>query len=210
MIPAPYTTVAAVIFLIGGLITCFAGFRLFRIVLAIYGFFLGAMVASGMTDPGNGWSVAMYGLGGGIAGAILMVVAYFVGVGLVGAGLAALVINFVWRFIGGDPPTLILVIACVAGAILALNIVRYVVIFGSAIGGSWTAIVGGLALMGNAASLKAASAPGVWVVYPIDMLPRTWGVYALWIAGTLAGVLVQLATTTRTGKRKKSSKEPKK
>jgi hypothetical protein len=206
MIPAPYTTAAAVIFLIGGLVTCFAGFRLFRIVLAIYGFYLGAMIASGMTDPGNTWSVAMYGLVGGIAGAILMVVAYFVGVGLVGAGLAALLLNFTWRFIGGDPPTLILIIACVIGAIVALNIVRYVVIFGSAIGGSWTAIVGGLALFGSEASLKAASAPGVWVVYPIDMLPRTWGIYALWIGGTLAGVLVQLATTTKTGKKKKKLK----
>lgn len=203
MIPAPYTTIAAAIFLIGGLVTCFAGFRLFRVVLAIYGFYLGAMVASGMTDPSNTWAVAMYGLVGGIAGAILMVVAYFVGVGLVGAGLAAVAVNSIWKVIGGDPPTLVLIIACVIGAILALNVVRYVVIFGSAIGGSWTAIVGGLALMGNASSLKAASAPGVWVVYPIDMLPRTGWVYALWIGGTLAGVIVQLATTKKTGAKRK-------
>jgi Domain of unknown function (DUF4203) len=203
MIPAPYTTIAAAIFLIGGLVTCFAGFRLFRVVLAIYGFYLGAMVASGMTDPSNTWSVAMYGLVGGIAGAVLMVVAYFVGVGLVGAGLAAIAVNSIWKLVGGDPPTLILIIACVIGAILALNVVRYVVIFGSAIGGSWTAIVGGLALMGNPSSLKAASAPGVWVVYPIDMLPRTGWVYALWIGGTLAGVIVQLATTKTTGAKRK-------
>ncbi len=30
----------------GGVIACFAGYRLFRIVLAIYGFMLGAMIAS--------------------------------------------------------------------------------------------------------------------------------------------------------------------
>jgi hypothetical protein len=39
MIPATYITLAAVVFVVGGLLTCFAGFRLFRIVLALYGFF---------------------------------------------------------------------------------------------------------------------------------------------------------------------------
>ena len=208
MIPAAYTTVGASLFLLGGLLTCFAGFRLFRLVLGIYGFFLGAMIGSGMTDPGNTWSVMMFGLIGGLAGAILLVVAYYTGVGLIGAGLAALALNFLWKFIGGDPPTLVLVIVCVVGAIAALNINRLVVIFGTAIAGAWTTMVGGLALMGDPASFKAASAPGIWVVYPMDMLPRTWWVTALWFGLTIAGVIVQLNTTTKTGgkKRKKQRK----
>ena len=202
MIPASYTTLAAVIFLVGGLLTCFAGFRLFRMVLALYGFFAGAMIGSHMTDPGNTWAVAMYGLVGGLAGAALMVVAYFVGVGLIGAGLAALVLNMVWKLMGGEPPTLLLVIVCVVGAVLALNVVRYVVIFGSAIAGSWTALIGGLALMGNPTALKAASAPGIWVVYPVDVVPHQWGVLSLWFLLVIAGVLVQLSTTTKSGGRK--------
>ena len=209
MIPAAYTTLGASLFLLGGLLTCFAGFRLFRIVLGIYGFFLGAMVASGMTDPGNTWSVMMFGLGGGLVGAILLVIAYYVGVGLIGAGLAALALNFLWKFIGGDPPTLVLVIVCVIGAVSALNANRLVVIFGTAIAGSWTTMVGGLALLGDPASFKAASAPGIWVVYPMDMLPRAWWVPVVWVAITAAGVVVQLNTTTKTGgkKRKKTTKK---
>lgn len=207
MIPAAYTTVGASLFLLGGLLTCFAGFRLFRVVLGIYGFFLGAMIGSGMTDPGNTWSVMMFGLVGGLVGAILLVVAYYVGVGLIGAGLAALALNFLWKFIGGDPPTLVLVIVCVVGAIAALNVNRLVVIFGTAIAGSWTTMVGGLALMGDPASFKAASAPGIWVVYPMDMLPRTWWVTGLWFALTIAGVIVQLNTTTKTGGKKRKTKK---
>ena len=209
MIPAAYTTLGASLFLLGGLLTCFAGFRLFRIVLGIYGFFLGAMVASGMTDPGNTWSVMMFGLGGGLVGAILLVIAYYVGVGLIGAGLAALALNFLWKFIGGDPPTLVLVIVCVIGAVSALNANRLVVIFGTAIAGSWTTMVGGLALLGDPASFKAASAPGIWVVYPMDMLPRAWWVPVVWVAITAAGVVVQLNTTTKTGgKKRKKNKVP--
>jgi hypothetical protein len=204
MIPASYTTAAAALFAVGGLVTCFAGFRLFRIVLGLYGFMLGAMVGSSAVDPGSStWMLAMAGLGGGLVGAIVMVFAYFVGVGLVGAGLAALVLNFGWRMIGGEPPTLILVIVCVIGAILALNVVRYVVIFGTALAGAWTALVGGMALFGDGAPLKAASATNVWVVYPMNLMPGGWWVTLLWFALALAGAVVQLSTTSKTGKRKK-------
>lgn len=210
MIPASYTTLAAALITAGGLVTCFAGYRLFRIVLGLYGFFLGAMVGSTMVDPSSTFAVAMAGLGGGLAGAVLLIFAYFVGVGLIGAGLAALGLNLIWRFVGGEfaaPPTLLLIIVCVVGAVLALNVVRYVVVFGTAIAGSWTMLIGGLALMGDGAALKAASAPGIWVVYPTDILPSAWWVTALWFVLAIAGVVVQLSTTSRTGKRKKKPKD---
>jgi len=37
MLPAAYATPAAVILLVGGLLACFAGYRLFRFVLGVYG-----------------------------------------------------------------------------------------------------------------------------------------------------------------------------
>lgn len=208
MVPAQYTTLAAALFAVGGLVTCFAGYRLFRFVLGLYGFILGAMIGSNIPDPGNTWAIAMSALGGGLAGAVLMIFAYFVGVGLVGAGLAALALNAIWKFMGGDPPTIVLVIVCVIGAVLALNAVRYVVIFGTALAGAWTTLVGGLALLGQGAPFKAASAPNVWVVYPMNLLPGTWWVTLAWFALAIAGVVVQLSTTSRTGKRKKQPPRP--
>lgn len=203
MIPSSYATLAAAIFAVGGLLTCFAGYRLFRVVLGLYGFIVGAMVASSIPDPGNTWAIAMACLAGGLAGAVLMIVAYFVGVGLVGAGLAAMGLTFGWRLVGGEPPTLLLVIVCVVGAVLALNVVRYVVVFGTAIAGAWTVLVGGFALMGDGSALKAASAPGVWLVYPLDLLPKAWWVTVLWFALCIGGIVVQFSTTSKTGKRKK-------
>ena len=203
MIPASYTTLAAALFAAGGLLTCFAGYRLFRVVLGLYGFIVGALVASSIPDPGNTWAIAMACLVGGVVGAVVMVIAYFVGVGLVGAGLAALGLNFAWKLFGGEPPTLLLVIVCVVGAVLALNVARYVVAIGTAIAGAWTLMVGTFALLGDQAALKAASAPNVWSVYPLDLLPDKWWVTGVWIALSLGGALVQLATTSKTGKRKK-------
>src|SRR5690349_11710552 len=208
MIPAEYATATAVLFAIGGLVTCFAGYRLFRFVLGLYGFFLGWMVGSGMTDPGNSAFIhLMAGLGGGVVGAVVMVFAYFVGVGLIGAGLAAMALNFIWRALGGDPPTLVLVVVCVVGAVLALNVQRWIVIFGTALAGSWTALVGGTALLGDGAALRAASAPNVWVVYPTNLMPGGWWITLAWFVLAILGVVVQMSTSSKTGKKKKKEQK---
>jgi hypothetical protein len=119
----------------------------------------------------------------------------------VGALLAALALNAIWRFVGGDPPVALLVVVCVLGALGALSIQRYVVVFGTAIAGAWTLIIGALALAGNPKAMMAASAGDVWILYPRDPVPGQWWVTMLWFGLALAGVVVQLATTTKAGGR---------
>ena len=198
MLPAEYVVPAAAVLVVGGLLSCFAGYRSFRFVLGMFGFIFGAAIVSNMTNPHTTWALLVDGLVGGIVGALLMIAAYFVGVGLIGAGLAALAITSAWHlFAHTDPPTLVLVIVSVLGALGALSIVRYVVIFGTALAGSWTLIVGALALRGDAAARRAASAGDVWVWYPLDPLQGRWWVLAAWFVIALAGVVVQLVTTRR-------------
>ena len=202
MIPAQYTTLTAVIFAVGGLLTCFAGYRLFRFVLGLYGFLAGAILASNMYGAGNTWTLIMAVLVGGIVGAVVMVVAYFVAVGLVGAALAATLLNLGWRFVGGEPPTIVVIVVCVIGAVVALKAVRYVVVCGTAIAGSWTFFIGATALLGNPKALIAASAPDIWVVYPIELIPANMMVVLGWIALAVAGMAVQFKTTTPSGSKK--------
>jgi hypothetical protein len=187
----------------GGLLACFAGYRLFRFVLGMYGLILGAMVTTSWMGASSTWTLVLAAAVGGILGALLMIAAYFVGVGLIGAGLAALAVNLVWRAIGGEPPTLVLVIACVLGALGALSVVRYVVIAGTAITGAWTLIVGVVALLGDRDALRAASAGDVWVFYPLDPIPDRWWYTVLWVALSVAGMVVQHLTTSKGGGRKK-------
>jgi len=71
------------------------------------------------------------------------------------------------------------------------------VIFGTALAGSWTLIVGGLALAGDAAATRAASAGNVWILYPLDPLQGRWWVLAVWFVVAAAGVVVQIGTTRR-------------
>jgi hypothetical protein len=208
MLPASYATPAAAVLAIGGLLACFAGYRLFRFVLGMYGLILGAMVTTSWMGASSTWTLVLAAAVGGMLGALLMIAAYFVGVGLIGAGLAALVVNLGWRLIGGEPPTLLLVIACVLGALGALSVVRYVVVTGTAIAGAWTLIVGVVALLGDRDALRAASAGDVWVFYPLDPIPDRWWYPVIWVALSVVGVVVQLATTGKgAGKKKRPPKQ---
>ncbi len=207
MLPASLASPAAAILVVGGLLACFAGYRLFRVVLGIYGFIFGAAVTTSIMGTANMFALVVAGVVGGVVGAVLMVAAYFVGVGLIGAGLAALALNAGWHAVRhADPPTIVLVIVAVLGALGALSIVRYVVIFGTALSGSWTTIIGAMALMSGRA-LHAGSATNVWVLYPLNPTPYRWWVPVIWLGLALAGILVQLKTTTKLAGAKRVGKK---
>src|SRR5262249_58390670 len=151
MLPLAYATPAAVLLVLSGAVACFAGYRLFKIVLGIYGFILGALLASSMMGVSNTTGMIVAALLGGIAGALLLVFAYFVGIALVGAGLGALVAHVTWSYVGGgsDPPPIAVILLSLAGALGAVMLQRYVIIVSTAFGGAWTVIVGGLGATGE-------------------------------------------------------------
>jgi hypothetical protein len=204
MIPASYAVPAAVVLAVSGVVACFAGYRLFRAVLGVYGFILGAMVTSSVMGTANVWALVIAAVVGGLIGAGLMIAAYFVGVGLIGAGLASLGLHLAWRVVGGDPPVALLVIVAVLGALGALSVSRHVVIIGTALAGSWTLLVGGLALAGDRFGMLSVTAENIWVVYANGPWPGYWQVTAAWIGLALCGAVVQTVTTGKTGKKKRA------
>ena len=96
MLPASFQMPAAIILLLGGLLSCFAGYRVFRVVLGIYGFVLGALLASSLMGTDQTVYMIVAALVGGVVGALILIGAYFVGVALIGAGFGALIVNFIW------------------------------------------------------------------------------------------------------------------
>jgi hypothetical protein len=193
MIPVAYQLPAAIVLIAGGLVACVAGYRLFRIVLAIYGFILGALVASSIPGPGDTLPLVIAALVGGLLGALVLNLAYFAGVALVGAGAGALALFLVWsRMSHGDPPVILVVLCAAAGAIAATMLQRFVIVLATAFGGAWTVLVGALAIAGDQAAMAAARTSGVWIVYPLSMEPgRTWTV-PVWLLLGLIGAAVQL------------------
>ena len=196
MLPATFQTPAAVILLAGGLLACFAGYRVFRIVLAIYGFILGALLASSFMGAEQTALMVLAWIAGGIVGALILLVAYFAGVALLGAGMGAAAAHLIWAAFHAEPAIVVLIIFSIAGALAALALQRYVIIVATAFGGAQTALIGAAALMGHAGAARAAT-NAVYRVYPLDPVPATnWDAAAAIVLG-FVGVIVQFAVTAR-------------
>jgi hypothetical protein len=196
MLPQSYEIPAAVLLVLSGAIACFAGYRLFRLVLAIFGFLFGAWAASSMMGVTNTIGMLVAAMLGGLAGALILVFAYFVGIALVGAGLGALAAHMAWSQFGTtDPPALVIILLAVLGAFGAMMLQRYVIIVGTAFGGAWTLIVGALALAGERTPTRPSPAVNVWILYPLTPAPGHQWVPLVWLAVSIVGAAVQLGVT---------------
>ena len=195
MIPASYQMPAAALLLLGGVISCFFGYRLFRTVLAIFGFIVGGMLASSIFGVGNTTLMLVAWLAGGLVGAFILVFAYFLGVALAGASIGAAVANLLFSVGNREPRVLVVILCSVVGAIASMYLQRYFIIVFTAFGGAWTMIVGAMALVGNRAALRAAATGDVWVAYPLDPAPGQQWVVLVWIGLSVIGAIVQQGIT---------------
>jgi len=203
MLPHGYEQPAALVLLLGGVLACFAGYRLFRVVLGIYGFILGAMIASSVIGASNTMGMVIAALVGGLIGSVVLVFAWFVGVALVGAGIGVLVAHLIWTGIGagtgagmgsGNPPAIAVVIVAIAGAVAAMFIQRYVIIVGTAFAGAWTILLAVANAFPAQGLMRGSSATEVWILYPTSV-PSRWASIA-WLGLGVLGTAVQLSTTT--------------
>ena len=196
MLPVTFQTPAAIILLLGGLLACFAGYRVFRIVLGIYGFILGALLASSPFGADQTVMMIAAAIVGGLIGALILIAAYFVGVALLGAGIGALAANAIWASLGREPHVAIVIGFAIIGALAALALQRYVIIIATAFGGAQTAVVGAAALMGERWAAQAATR-NVYGVYPLDPVPSSKWDFIAAIALGVVGLIVQLGWTAK-------------
>ena len=195
MLPATYQLPAAVVLLLGGIVACFFGYRLFRIVLAIAGFILGSFAASSVFGVSDTGPMIIAFVVGGLIGAAILFAAYFVGVALIGAALGATVANLVFSASDRAPHLLVVVFFAIAGAAASMYLQRYFIIVGTAFGGAWTLLVGAMAVVGDRTAVAAAAAGNAWVLYPLDPAPGQRWVPIAWLVLGGIGAWVQLGFT---------------
>lgn len=210
MLPASWALPAGAVLLAGGTLACFLGYRLFRLVLGLYGFVLGALLATSVMAPTETTATLVVALVGGVVGALILIVAYFVGVAFAGAVLAALLVHVAFSYFGRDPHPLAVVAGCVGGALVSLALQRYVIVLGTAFGGAWTLLVGALTMMGNRAAMAAARSGDVWLAYPLNPAPGERWVPIAWVVVGTIGAAVQIGwglrgkTVARARRRRKA------
>ena len=195
LIPTTYQLPALALLILGGVIAWAAGYRLFRLVLTLFGFYLGALAATAVLGPSDRTLLIFAGLGGGAVGALIMFFGYFVGVALVGAGIGALSVHMIWSRLGSDPHAFVVILAAVAGAAAAMALQRYVIVIATAFSGGWTMLWGAMNAVDSSGAV--ARRPEVWMVYPFDLSPGRRWVLAAWAAIGLLGIFIQLRFTAR-------------
>ena len=182
---------AAIILLGGGLLACFFGSRLHRLLLGFYGLVGGLAIGSLFLGDLPTLFAILVVMASGVAGAAIAMMAYLAGVAVFGAGLGALALNFGWATRDGEPNVWLVLIACLVGALLSLAGRRYVLIVFTAFFGAWTVVVGALALVGNRAAVSAL-AGNVEYLPPVSEMRSDLEFMVAWVGLTGLGVFVQV------------------
>ena len=191
MLPTTFQLPAGALLIALGLVACFAGYRLFRLVLTVYGFVLGALFASTLVAPSDTVAMLVAVGVGGVLGALVMYAGYIVGVALVGGGLGVTLAHAGWiAWRGSEPGIIAVIFAAVVGATLATALQREIVIVATACTGAQTAVAGLVAALAT----RAAGRPGqddVWVGHlGIPAFGRSWQ-FLGWVALGIVGAIVQ-------------------
>lgn len=196
----PALAIGLVVIFIGAL-SCFFGYRIFKIILAIWGFILGAIggaLLGAIFGMGQTVYMVLGGLLGGIIGAVLLVVVYFIGIFILGA-LAGFLLAYILGMSFNLPThPAILLVTSVLGGILAIIFQKFMIIFSTALAGAWSMVLGIFILTGwipfQELFLRPKLIFGAGGILYITLLA--------WIILAIAGTVIQF---TLTGKKKKDN-----
>lgn len=173
-----------------GVLYCFLGYRLIRVLIALTGFALAALPAvilAAWLSHANAIAVGVAGLLGGIAGAVFMAFVYRAGIfclGLLGAALIAhhllTATELTWA------PWAILGLG-VVGGLLALLVERPVITVATAALGAWILLVSAALVLMRSDAADSSTVQELTSHASLTIL-------AVWTVLTVAGTAAQFAT----------------
>jgi hypothetical protein len=159
--------VGAMILLFLGWIVAFAGYRLFLILLPIYGFFVGisigahsvqALFGDGFLSTTTSWVVGFFV---GLIFALLSYLFWVAAVAIVAGSLGYALVAALFSLLEADLDVLVWIIGVVVGIVFAigalvLNLQKAVIIVSTALMGAWTIVGTFLFLLGGSSPEELA------------------------------------------------------
>ncbi len=128
-----------------GVVWCFFGYRIFRFLLGILGFILGALSAGALgfeLSEGREVIAIVAAVVGGLLGAGIMFALYIVGVFIIGAALGVLTAFSATAYLNETPDHAIIIIAAVIGGIVSIILKRFMIILATSLSGAWVVVTG--------------------------------------------------------------------
>ncbi|MCB9456603.1 MAG: DUF4203 domain-containing protein [Anaerolineaceae bacterium] len=166
-----------------GLLSCFFGFRLFRIILALLGFLLGFSLGLTLSGGDQQVTAIIVGIILGIVGAVIFYALYFIGVALSGAVLGAFLAVTLMSALSIDVNALgvvLVVVGIILGAVVALAINKLMIILSTALSGAGGVIYG-----------AAYFLPGVFLTIGANSVSPTLVGGVAWLILAVAGIVYQ-------------------
>ncbi len=187
-----------------GLAACFVGYRIFVILLPIWGFFAGLWLGiTGFTTIfGENFLASVSGLVIGfflgIVFALLSYLFYYIGVVILGASIGyGITISFLVGALGMDSGLLTWIIGLVVAIIfavlvIALNAQKYLIVIITAFGGASAMIAGLLLLFKQITIDQISNLVGVFA--PVSF-SEGWLWWLLWFGLAIVGVVSQVTVS---------------
>jgi len=143
-----------------GLLFCFLGYRIFRIMLSAAGGIGGGGAAVAVTLNywqwnEMWWAVVLIGLAAAAAGAVLLIIAYYVGVFVVGAAFAGTIAALLCGANAENLYLEALIPAAVVGGVLALIIQKFLIIMTTSFTGAAAVTAGAYYFIWGAAEFES-------------------------------------------------------
>jgi hypothetical protein len=196
------TLFAVFIGVVLGIGFCFFGYRLFLVMLPIWGFFAGlwlggigvsSFLGGGFLATITGWVV---GIGLGLICALFSYLFYLVGVALVSAVIGIALGSGIMSAVGFQQGLLVMLVGLAAGVVVATltlrhNWQKYVVITLTALAGANLIVLAGLLLFGVVTLSDMAG--GSNLLSPV--IRESWLAVAAWLALAIAGIVAQIRTS---------------
>lgn len=187
-----------IVYILGtlGLLYCFAGYKLFRFILALTGFLVAGSVAgvlSGWLSTGDVVVMLVCGLFGGLCGALALTFVYKLGVFGLGSMAAILVCQQVSMDMIDAPMWFILVCAGLLGGIVALVLERPAMTLATAAIGAWLSSIAAYVFILGVDTNKLAELGDTLGASP----QNTMWLLAGWFALALAGAAVQFRSSKK-------------
>src|SRR5579859_341496 len=151
-------TIGAILAGLLGIAECFFGYRFFRLVLAIVGFFVGAAIAIGLINTDQTVVILLVGLIGGLIGATIFYFLYFIGPFLAGIFLGATIGAILAGDLGlsSTGAGILVIIGAVIGGLLGFVLSKYIIMLSTAVTGAAQIVYAVLLLLPSTHVIQAA------------------------------------------------------
>jgi hypothetical protein len=146
-----YQGVAVCASAVMGLLSCFFGYKLFKLMLALTGLAVGSFMAAAVAQHltgGQTWMILAAAVAGGVVGAAAFYVLHVLFVFLLGAGAGAGLTVAGFAVAGHAPHYVAVVLGATVGGVVALLLRKPVIIVLTALSGAWAVASGALYFLG--------------------------------------------------------------